>query len=346
MGSVHSSSPTFLVGALSTTVIVTFVGYIEFLFSNLKQKFLADQIVRQITIAIYRLFFHPYAKYPGPFLAKLTSWYSVYHTYVGDLHTDIWECHRKYGNLVRYAPNRLLINTEAAFKDIYAHDKNVQKSKSYLRISLVPGVHPTLGTLDNKDHSKFRRILNQGLSSSHIRKMDPELSSTAYLFAERLGEPQDRFSPSRQDNAGDGWTASKNMAEWCDFFTFDVMSKLVFGTSYDLLTSSENHWIVDGVSGQMRRVSFLMQLPELESMGLHHILFPQARRKALAFSKKSREIFEARQIRMHDKTNVDNLEENTDLFSKLLSARDPDTGQALSQQQLWAESNLLIIAGK
>lgn len=120
------------------------------------------------------------------------------------------------------------------------------------------------------------------------------------------------------------------------------MSQLVFGTSYHLLTDSTNHWIIDGVLGQMRRISFLTTLPELQDMRLHHILFPEARKKAIRFSGKSREILEARRAR--DKTDTYGLK--NDLFSKLLTAKDPETGESLSQAQLWAESNLLIIAGK
>lgn len=125
------------------------------------------------------------------------------------------------------------------------------------------------------------------------------------------------------------------------------MSQLVFGASYDMLNMGENHWIINGVSGQMRRISFLTQLPELEDLGLHKLLFPQARRKAFNFSQKSRQILEERQQR--DKETVGALDgevnKKDDLFSKLLSAKDPDTGEGLSQKQLWAESNLLIIAG-
>lgn len=93
----------------------------------------------------------------------------------------------------------------------------MQKSKSYLRISLVPGVHPTLGTINNKEHGKLRRILNQGLSDSCIRTMDSELKSLAVLFAECLGEAEDRFQSSGSVRAGDGWSSPKNMAEWCRF---------------------------------------------------------------------------------------------------------------------------------
>ena len=131
-----------------------------------------------------------------------------------------------------------------------------------------------------------------------------------------------------------------------DFFTFDVMSQLVFGTSYHLLTDAENHWIIDGVSGQMRRMSLLTTLPEIQEMRLHHLLFSGARQKAIRFSLKSREIMEARAQREKNLGYLDGQGGKEDLFSKLLAAEDPETGEGLSQKQLWAESNLLIIAGK
>ncbi|EDU46177.1 benzoate 4-monooxygenase cytochrome P450 [Pyrenophora tritici-repentis Pt-1C-BFP] len=232
------------------------------------------------------------------------------------------------------------IQKRGSKKGIYGHGKNVRKSKGYLRISLVPGVHPTLGTMDDKEHGKLRRLLNQGLSDSHFRTIDSEISRLALLFASNLGKTQDTFDSSLKPGEGQ-WSAPKNLAEWSDFFTFDVMSQLVFGTSYHLLTDPTNHWIIDGVLGQMRRISFLTTLPELQDMRFHHILFPEARKKAISFSGKSREILEARRAR--DKTDTDGLK--NDLFSKLLTAKDPETGESLSQAQLWAESNLLIIAG-
>ncbi|TLD03502.1 uncharacterized protein PgNI_11563 [Pyricularia grisea] len=309
--------------------------------------FVAAIIIFLLSISIYRLFFHPYARYPGPFLAKLTSWYSVYHTYIGDLHTDVYECHCKYGDIIRYGPNRIVINTVPAWKAIYGHGSNVAKSKAYLRMSLVPGAHNTIGTLDDHKHGKKRRILKQGLSDAQIRTMDFELRSAALNFAEQLGEEHDRFAHAgKNDGAAaqpsyhDGWSGPKNMAHWCDFFAFDVMSHIVFGMSYNLLRSAENHWIVECVMGQMRRFSFLMQLPELEDMGLHRFLFPEARRKALRFVQKSREIMEARRTRSEKDGSA-----TSDVFTKLLAARDAQTGYGLDQRQLWAESNLLIVAG-
>ncbi|RDW76333.1 cytochrome P450 [Aspergillus mulundensis] len=291
-----------------------------------------------IGLSIHRLYFSPYSKYPGPFLAKLTSWYSVYHTIIGDLHTDIWECHQKYGPIVRYAPNRILIDTEPGLNAIYGHGANVQKAKSYTRLTMVKGAQSTISTIDNDRHGKIRRVLNQGLSDGHIRAMDAEMTAVAALFAERLGEATDRFDGTRSAPASDGWSCAKNMAEWCDFFTFDIMSQLVFGTSYNLLGDAANHWIIDGVLGQLRRISYITQLPEAETLRLDKMLFPNARRKAVRFSLKGREIMEARK-------NKDVSNSKNDVFSKLLAAKDPETGEALSHSQLWAEGNVLIIAG-
>lgn len=54
---------------------------------------------------IYDVFFHPLAKHPGPWLAKVSHAYNFYHALKGDLHLDILRCHQKYGECVhRHLP--------------------------------------------------------------------------------------------------------------------------------------------------------------------------------------------------------------------------------------------------
>jgi len=50
-----------------------------------------------IAVAFYRLTFHPLAKYPGPFLAKLTDIHLAYHAWKGDRHLHFYRCHEQYG---------------------------------------------------------------------------------------------------------------------------------------------------------------------------------------------------------------------------------------------------------
>ena len=52
----------------------------------------------QVSVVVtYRLFLHPLAKYPGPFWARVTNWYAVYHAYIGNKHLQNYWAHQKYG---------------------------------------------------------------------------------------------------------------------------------------------------------------------------------------------------------------------------------------------------------
>lgn len=53
-----------------------------------------------IYVAIYRLYFHPLAKFPGSKLAALTRWYETYYDVFNGIGMYMWEIekmHRKYG---------------------------------------------------------------------------------------------------------------------------------------------------------------------------------------------------------------------------------------------------------
>jgi hypothetical protein len=52
-----------------------------------------------VYIAVWRLYFSPIAKFPGPKLAALTQWYEVYYDLFkgGQLIFKLLELHEKYG---------------------------------------------------------------------------------------------------------------------------------------------------------------------------------------------------------------------------------------------------------
>lgn len=50
---------------------------------------------------IYRLYFHPLAKYPGPFFHKISILPSLYYAWLGTRHLVYDELHKKYGKLAR-----------------------------------------------------------------------------------------------------------------------------------------------------------------------------------------------------------------------------------------------------
>ncbi len=56
------------------------------------------EVLAQILLpSVYRVSFHPLAKYPGPWIGAITDWYTVYHCMIGDRHIDFYKLHCRYG---------------------------------------------------------------------------------------------------------------------------------------------------------------------------------------------------------------------------------------------------------
>ena len=54
---------------------------------------------RQVfAMIVYRLTLHPLSHYPGPLIGIVTDWYSVYHAYQGDRHSNFYYLHQQYGS--------------------------------------------------------------------------------------------------------------------------------------------------------------------------------------------------------------------------------------------------------
>ncbi|KAL1615380.1 hypothetical protein SLS54_009034 [Diplodia seriata] len=82
-------------------------------------------------LGIYRLFFHPIAKFPGPKLAGLTYWYETYHDFLrGGKYTEkISDLHDKYapitaslqGPIIRINPEELHVRDPKFIDTLYTY---------------------------------------------------------------------------------------------------------------------------------------------------------------------------------------------------------------------------------
>lgn len=68
---------------------------------------------------VYQTYFHPLAHFPGPRLAAWTSLYKVYFTHYSDISDHTIALHKKYGDVVRIAPNELSFASIESSKKIY-----------------------------------------------------------------------------------------------------------------------------------------------------------------------------------------------------------------------------------
>jgi len=60
---------------------------------------LASWVLYLIAGAVYRLYFHPLARFPGPKIAAVTGWYETYHDLIrrGMFVWELEKMHEKYG---------------------------------------------------------------------------------------------------------------------------------------------------------------------------------------------------------------------------------------------------------
>lgn len=197
---------------------------------------LADNHSQILGTVVYRLAFHPLAKYPGPLLAKVTGLYDTYHCFRGDRQYDQLRCQKEYGPIFRYGPNYLVVNTAEGVHDIYDVPKNanIQKADNY-KVLHDGGATSIHSAIDKDVHATKRKALSHGFSEQALKGLEEYMISNIRKWLDVLIE-----------GAADetkGWTSAKNMTDHSNWLTFDILGDLCFGQSFDLITSPEHREI-------------------------------------------------------------------------------------------------------
>ncbi|KAK8123762.1 cytochrome P450 [Apiospora kogelbergensis] len=264
----------------------------------------------------YLAFFHPLAKYPGPFLAKFTDAYGFYHGWKGDIHLDMWRSHQKYGDYVRYGPNKLMINTVEGLRDIY----NVGAGSKFMKASAyAPMVHRAPNTLTirgGKDHARRRRIMAQGVSEKAQRGYEHRIMS----HIDKL---------CKVAYSGDTWSEPMDMSKWCNYLSFDIMADVIFGAKYNLLENERFRYVTEVIDKSNVRMSALIQFPDFAALKFIMRVVKDRVEKGKTVS-----------IDINSPTS-----EDADVFANLAAAKDPETGDSFRPDEIAAESATLIVAG-
>lgn len=282
----------------------------------------------------YQLWFHPLAKYPGPFLGRITNLHSAYYAWRGCGHLHIVQCHEKYGPYVRIAPGRLLVNSTTGIKTIYSYSKDFQKSQVYnLMVHRAPN---TLTAIDKKAHGRKRRILSQGLSEAAIRSYEPIILEQIHKLCDIWARLSDMSTAVPEEKQA-AWSIPQNMARWANYLTFDIMSSVIFGATFDLLSKEDNRYVPAAIEASNVRTVVVCHAPILRFRRWDRKLFKvaiQNRNRFLTF------VTGLLQERMVAKSQP-----KADAFSFLLQATDPETGERMTPAELGAEATTLVVAG-
>ncbi|KAI1435761.1 cytochrome P450-like protein [Xylaria sp. CBS 124048] len=287
-----------------------------------------------LAVIIYRLTWHPLAKYPGPLLGRITDWYIVIHSLVGDRHIRLLELHDTYGPVVRFGPNRLSINTIEGLQKIYGIKASTRKSSYYSVFSDIFSGENSLATIDSAAHSKKKKVISQALSDSAISRMEEVVLRNIRKFTERLGE-----NDSKDEEA---WGPPKNMKEWASYLAFDVMGDVCFSHSFGMLERNDYRYLLDTLSEGTNGLNIGGWMPGLFRFKIGYLLFRKVAEGLKSYQEFSIQQSE-RRLQLKDQTS------KADVYSYMLEANRraiSEGGQAIfNPHDLVGESSLLIIAG-
>ncbi|KAJ6443217.1 APS8 [Purpureocillium lavendulum] len=215
--------------------------------------------------------------------------------------------------------------------DLYSLSSNNVKSKMYR--ALAHGAPNTLTIRDKAEHSWRRRILSSALSDARMASYEDALQRHIDALCENL-RAGDRDGP--RSAAG---TRPVDISAQCDYFTFDVMSEVIFGVKYSCLTSHTHRFASKALETSNVRISVLFQSSLLAVGRLDKYLFPRSIRGRDSFLGFLDSLLRDRR-RASCPSGVANV------FSFLEKAQDDaERGRGLSKQQIRAECATLVAAG-
>lgn len=292
-----------------------------------------------ILLSIYRITLHPLAKYPGPFLYKISNWPLIFRCIGGNRHIHHLLEHEKYGSIVRIGPNTLSFNTETALNTIYGPQKtNVRKSEWYRTIDAGSGAFSTATEIDKRRHAVRRRFIAHCFSANALSSAKPFIISNVKEFC-------DLVNPK----TGSGWS-EKDMSAWCTWLGFDIMGDLAFGKEFNCLEEDENRYISRAIVSANKYMYWFPFLP------FTWLLAPLMNTKLMTFIggqpvRENIHLVKYGSTQLSHKISAEraalaaNQPPRKDMLHFLLNARDLKTGTRLSPASLLADSVLFIAAG-
>lgn len=116
-----------------------------------------------VSMLLYRAFFHRLRSFPGPFPARLSTFYMTWLSgRRGQVYEDVRALHTKYGDYVRVGPTEVSIADPAAFAAIHSATSQCERGPWYEILN------PTVSlqmVRDRKEHARRRKAWDRAFSS-------------------------------------------------------------------------------------------------------------------------------------------------------------------------------------
>ncbi|EXV00384.1 cytochrome P450 [Metarhizium robertsii] len=172
------------------------------------------------TVAAYRLFLHPLARFPGPKLAAISRWYEAYYDVVlgGQYTAKIAELHGEYGPIIRISPYELHVADAKFFDTLYRMEGRWDKYSWTYDAFGAKG--STVFCSDHHVHKARRRAIAPFFSKANVLDRQALLHRNVGKLCRRLS-----------DLSG----TAVNLGAAISAFTRDNANEYIIGKAYNEL---------------------------------------------------------------------------------------------------------------
>lgn len=280
-------------------------------------------VLHYLLTGVYQLVAGPLHKFKGPWswiVFPILRHISILKGVENEIVLDL---HKKYGPVVRVAPDEVSFTSAAAWQDIYGFGhKQLEKS---IYFHARDGLPEHMISAHSSDHSRYRKAVSSAFSEKAIRKQEILISGYVRLFMQRM-------------EALSHGSDQVDMVKWFHLLTFDLIGDLAYGESFGGLKDSVEHSYVSTMFQFVKAGSWLRVFhfyPLLESMALR--LTPpklaQAFHDQWAFTKQ----VTLRRLNNHDQQG------RGDFMDSMVEQHNQPGG--LNDMEIVVNSNILLSAG-
>ncbi|KAK3990437.1 Tryprostatin B 6-hydroxylase [Cladorrhinum sp. PSN332] len=210
------------------------------------------------SIIIYRLFFHRLRNFPGPFAAKITRFHGLYLARNGQLHIEQNKLFAKYGDIVRIAPNELLILRSDGIQKIHGVKSGCRKRNAGIYDFIhYQGAQNLDSILDREEHRPRRMIWERAFTAKAIATYEAKTRQVCHSWITKLKSLN---------------CTPINSSLFAELITFDNMGKIGFSYDFNSIKAGVEHRMLQLLKcmfGQMGELGELVwPIAIMEGLGL------------------------------------------------------------------------------
>ncbi|GJC83080.1 cytochrome P450 monooxygenase FCK2 [Colletotrichum liriopes] len=270
------------------------------------------------SLIVYRAAFHRLNCFDGPFLARLSNLWITSRA-IKELHiySEVQDLHRKYGDIVRIGPSELSINNPKAVALIHSNRSPCTKGPWY---GVLHPMYSLQLVRDKQEHARRRKAWDRGFGSKALKDYELRVADyTNQLLSQINAHKSKPF----------------NIADWFNFYSFDVMGDLAFGKSFGMLKGGIKHYFMTSLHQDMQNIGMFSHMLWL---------FPIFKNTPILNANNKRFW---RFVKSQVDDRIKNTPDRPDVFSCILeeyeSIKKPTWQDTLN---LYGDAYLIIVAGR